>query len=176
MLLQLFGNVRLDESHVRLAVVVGAHIIKCRKQFHLHATLQQVVSHHVGAHQLALCQNFLLQREGIFLCGEVVQVAEYAVEQCLGLVCVFGLHVEVVHVLHIEVAQFVDDIVSSFWIALVDVVGNFYQRVGRARHGGEDHNLLFAVVYEFAHIFHALGRAYGGAAEFQYFHVRYIFV
>ena len=37
--------------------------------------------------------------------------------------------------LHVHASQLVDDIVGSLGIALFDVVGNFDQGVGCARHG-----------------------------------------
>ena len=85
MLLEDFGDVLLDVGQVGFAVLIDAHIVECRYELHLHAEFEQVVGHHVGAHQLALCQDFLFELRSVAACREVVQVEEDAAQQFAGL-------------------------------------------------------------------------------------------
>ena len=65
----------------------------------------------------------------------------------------------------------VDYIIGSLGILLVEIVGDFDERVGSAAHGREHHDFGFTVAGdEFADILHTLGRAYARASEFENFH------
>lgn len=76
------------KRHIRLAISISAHIVKCRYQHYFNATFFQIVSHHIGAHQFALCQNLLFESCTIRFGCKVVQMHENVVEQ---VVCMFNI-------------------------------------------------------------------------------------
>ena len=59
--------------------------------------------------------------------GEVVKVCEDALEICVYLLGVAFIFVEIVHVLHVERAEFVDYIVGGLGVFLLDVVGYLHE-------------------------------------------------
>ena len=168
------GEVLLDVGLVGFAVGIGFHVVQRTDEFDFHALFNQIVCHHVGAHEFPLCEDFFLKRRCEFLGGEIVEMAEDVIQQsaCF-LGCVFG-GIEFLDVVEIGVAQFVDDVVGCLGIIFLNVVSDFDELIGGAGHGGEYDNFLFSIVDELAHAFHAFRGTHGGSAKFQDFHVLYI--
>ena len=85
-LLQRLSALLADVVEVRIGILVGTHNIKSAQKHGFHTLLQQIVGHHVGAHDLALSENHLLLERGEMHFGERTEVVKFLVQECERLV------------------------------------------------------------------------------------------
>ena len=116
-----------DEGGVGLCVFVRAHHFECGQQDGLDAALEQVVGHHVGGHQLALCQHDFLLEAGEVHFGHSAQSVEHALEERARLRLVFLALVELFHVGHVLLLQLGDHVHGAFDVVFVKVVADLHQ-------------------------------------------------
>ena len=162
----------LDIVHVGFTVLVGTDDVEGIDEQGIDATFLQVVGDHVSAHYFALSQDDLLLEGREVNLGEGAQIVELFVQELRSLLLYLFRAIEFVHVLGILLFEQIDDGVCSFRVLLVEVIGDFHQCIGSARHGGEDNDFALAVIgNELGDVLHSLRRPYGGATKLQNFHI-----
>lgn len=122
-----FLQVFADVVEVGLAFDVGAHEVECGDEAYLDALFAQVVGHHVGTHDFALCEDHLLIAVHEVAVGKGVQVHELVLEEVACALCHLFGGVEFANVAQILGAQGVDDVVGCLGVALAQIVGDFDQ-------------------------------------------------
>ena len=160
--------------YVRLAQPVGAHKVERRQESRIIALFQHIVIDHLGGDKFPLSQNnlLLIERKDVF--HERTEIIEMLLYDFPAFLPIFIGGVKFLHMPDINGLQPVYHFRSFPQSLVIQTFRNLHQFVGRSRHGREHHYLAFTVSNEPHHLFHTRGRAYGGPAEFQYFHFPYI--
>ena len=120
---ELFFNVH----GIRLGVLVRTHVIQCRNQNRVDAAFVQVEVHHAGGDQFALSQDnlFFEQCEKVF--RKRADMVEMMFYQFFGFLLIFVGAVELFNMAVIFLSQFIDDLVCSVRVFLVQVIRDFDQ-------------------------------------------------
>ena len=118
-LLHLLAQFLSDIGSIRLTVFVGTHKVECREQHGLVALFLQIVGHHVGAHDFALCHNALLLETGEQVFGERAQIFKLVLQESPCLILPLCGGEELVHMFHIDFFQTVDDLVGAIGVFLI---------------------------------------------------------
>ena len=157
MQLQLDLQLLLDIYRVRFGILVCPHEFQSWQQHGVHPALLQVEVHHAGGNQFALGKDDLFLEKRKQVLGIGTDIIEVGTNQFQSLLLILRRGIQLVDMATVFTLQAIDDFVGSFRILLVQIIRNLHQCVRCPRHGGQHHNLAFAIGNQFGHFLHPLG-------------------
>ena len=159
-----------DEIAVRFALDVGPHEIQRREENRVDSLLLHVPVHQVRGDEFALGQDHLLLHRAEQLLGERAQEGEDLMDEIprLGGILLGGI--EFLDDFQVLPFQAADGVPRPLGVVVVQVSGNLHERVRRARHRGQDHEIPAGGSDKFRHMLHPRGGSHGGSAEFHNLH------
>ena len=124
-----------DVMHIGLTVTVNLHIFKGGDEDCLHMLFLEIVGYHVGADELALRKDFLLDAIRKLKTAQIVDIKEDVVDELTGALPHLLGGIKLGDMCAVFATQMSDDDTGTLGVTLTHIVSDFYQGIGSAAHG-----------------------------------------